>query len=126
MLKSLITNSLFFIVFFSSFFIGNNENFKINSDLSPPMYSNKLLSDSLSFRTQLLWGNNGLFRKINIAPDNKRDEMKLRRNMLQWHQRLGLITLGAITYQFISGKKQYSNNFKNFAPDRQKRHKVLG
>ena len=126
MLKSLITNSLLFIVFFSSLLIGNNENFQINSDYSPLVYSNNLLSDSLSFRTKLLWGDNGLFRKINIAPDNKRDEMKLRRNMLQWHQRLGLITLGAITYQFISGKKQYNNNFENFNSDRQKRHKVLG
>lgn len=90
------------------------------------LYNLNTVSDSLSFHSQLFWGNNGLFRKINFAPPDLQSEMRLRRNMLQWHQRLGLLTLGAITYQFLSGKKQYSNNFDNFTTERQKRHKLLG
>jgi hypothetical protein len=106
--------------------IYSEENYNINPSVSQLAYSNILLRDSLSFRTKLLWGEKGLFRKINLAPPDLKGEMKLRRNMLQWHQRLGLITLGAITYQFLSGKKQYNNNFDNFTTERQKRHKVLG
>lgn len=102
------------------------EKFHINPNISKLVYSNNLLTDSLSFRAKLFWGEKGLFRKINLAPPDLKGEMKLRRNMLQWHQRLGLLTLGAITYQFLSGKKQYNNNFENFNTDRQKRHKVLG
>jgi len=98
-----------------------NFNLRINNS-----NSNTTIKDSLSFRTKLFWGNSGLFRKTNLAPPDLRSEMKLRRNMLQWHQRLGLITLGAIAYQFISGKKQYNNNFENFTTERQKRHKILG
>ena len=98
-----------------------NFNLRINNS-----NSNTAIKDSLSFRTKLFWGNSGLFRKTNLAPPDLRSEMKLRRNMLQWHQRLGLITLGAIAYQFISGKKQYNNNFENFTTERQKRHKILG
>ena len=82
--------------------------------------------DSLSFRAKLLWGESGLFEKINLAPDDTQGKMRLRKNMLQWHQRLGLITLGAIAYQYFLGKKQYSNNFENFTTERQNRHKLLG
>lgn len=85
-----------------------------------------ILTDSLSFRANIFWGEKGLFRKLNLAPKDLQSEMQLRRNMLQWHQRLGLITLGAITYQFLSGKKQYANNFENFTTERQKRHSLLG
>jgi hypothetical protein len=98
-----------------------NLNLRINNS-----NSNIAIKDSLSFRTKLFWGKNGLFRKTNLAPPDLRSEMKLRHNMLQWHQRLGLITLGAITYQFFSGKKQYTNNFENFSSERQKRHKIIG
>jgi len=96
----------------------NGGNFKLDS------YS--VLTDSLSFRAKMLWGDSGILRKVNLAPTDLQSEMKLRKNMLQWHQRLGLLTLGAITYQFLSGKKQYSNNFDNFTSERQKKHKLLG
>ena len=100
---------------------------KFNLGLQNNNFNNlNTVSDSLSFRSKLFWGKNGLFRKINFAPPDLRGEMRLRRNMLQWHQRLGLLTLGAIAYQFITGKKQYNNNFKDFTSERQKNHKVLG
>lgn len=102
------------------------ENFHINPSINQLAHSNFLSTDSLSFRAKLFWGEKGLFRRINLAPPDLKGEMRLRRNMLQWHQRLGLLTLGAITYQFLSGKKQYNNNFENFNTARQKRHKVLG
>lgn len=134
MLKSAFTKSTF--ILFTSLLFASDENynsikcpietFRIDSGINQLASSDILVTDSLSFRAKLFWGEKGLFRKINLAPNNRKSEMKLRRNMLQWHQRLGLLTLGAITYQFISGKKQYNNNFENFDSDRQKRHKIVG
>lgn len=134
MLKSAFTKSAF--ILFTSLLFASDENynsikcpietFRIDSGINQLASSDILVTDSLSFRAKLFWGEKGLFRKINLAPNNRKSEMKLRRNMLQWHQRLGLLTLGAITYQFISGKKQYNNNFENFDLDRQTRHKIAG
>lgn len=133
MLKSAFTKSTF--ILFTSLLFASDENynsikcpietFRIDSGINQLASSDILVTDSLSFRAKLFWGEKGLFRKINLVPNNRKSEMKLRRNMLQWHQRLGLLTLGAITYQFISGKKQYNNNFENFDSDRQKRHKIV-
>lgn len=125
---------IFSLLFTSNLYPGDSDNLsslskttKFNLGFqSNTLYNLKAASDSLSFRAKLFWGENGLFRKTNLAPPDLRSEMQLRRNMLQWHQRLGLLTLGAITYQFLSGKKQYSNNFDNFTTQRQKRHKFLG
>ncbi len=137
MLKLAVTKNLLIVfVFLTASLFAKGENFNslkysveifhINPNISKLVYYNNLLTDSLSFRAKLFWGEKGLFRKINLAPTDLKGEMKLRRNMLQWHQRLGLLTLGAITYQFLSGKKQYNNNFENFNTTRQKRHKILG
>lgn len=137
MKKFVVTKRLVILfVFFTALLFAKNENynsikyqienFHIDPSINQLAYSDILVTDSLSFRAKLFWGEKGLFRKINLAPNNRKSKMKLRRNMLQWHQRLGLLTLGAITYQFISGKKQYSNNFENFDLDRQTRHKITG
>ena len=61
----------------------SEESFNINPSVSQLTYSNILRMDSLSFRTKLLWGEKGLFRRINLAPPNLKGEMKLRRNMLR-------------------------------------------
>lgn len=109
MKKFVVTKRLVILfVFFTALLFAKNENynsikyqienFHIDPSINQLAYSNILLTDSLSFRAKLFWGEKGLFRKINLAPNNRKSEMKLRRNMLQWHQRLGLLTLGAITY----------------------------
>ncbi len=131
-IKYITFKPLIIIILMVSVSYPDNNQFQVdNSFLQNNSQINNLiginyLTDSLSFRTKLFWGENGLFRKLNLAPTDLKSEMELRRNMLQWHQRLGLLTLGAITYQFLSGKKQYSNNFENFTTERQKRHRLLG
>jgi hypothetical protein len=52
---------------------------------------------------KIIWGENGVARKLNLAPKNRIDELKLRHKMLQTHQKLGLITLGMVGYQVYLG-----------------------
>lgn len=59
--------------------------------------------------TRVLWGKNGLMRKLKLAPGNRHDEQVLRRNMLLWHQRLGLVTVASLLAQFTTGKLIYNN-----------------
>ena len=37
----------------------------------------------MPFHTKILWGEKGLIRKMNLAPETRRDELKLRSKMLQ-------------------------------------------
>jgi hypothetical protein len=62
------------------------------------------LPDGMPFYTGLLWGEHGLVRAVGLAPSTRRGELVLRRSMLQWHQRMGLATLGVMTAQVILGE----------------------
>jgi len=73
-----------------------------------PSYIDSLPSN-MPVLTKLLWGRHGLVRTIKLAPNNRIDELKLRRNMLQWHQRLGLVTLVTLMTQVTIGKQLYDN-----------------
>ena len=74
--------------------------------------------DSLPFSMPLLkrvfWGHQGIFRKTGIAPKYRSTELHLRRTMLQWHQRLGLITLTGMIIQFTTGLLIYNNPAKYY------------
>ena len=78
--------------------------------------SSYTLSDTLPVNMQLskklVWGENGLARKLNLAPVNRVDELKLRHKMLQTHQKLGLLTLGMMGYQVYLGSNMNSRNDK--------------
>jgi hypothetical protein len=62
------------------------------------------LPDGMPFYTSLLWGEHGAVRAVGLAPSTRRGELVLRRQMLQWHQRMGLATLGALTAQVVLGE----------------------
>jgi cytochrome b561 len=69
-----------------------------------------------------VWGKNGLARKLNIAPKDRVAELKLRHKMLQTHQKLGLLTLGMMSYQYYSGNQMVDmGNYEN-----RDLHKKLG
>ena len=69
----------------------------------------KELPPNMPVHTKLLWGENGLFRKINIAPKARQDELQLRVKMLQLHQKIALGTLGLFYYQTYLGTKLLDN-----------------
>ena len=57
---------------------------------------------------KILWGENGVIRKLNLAPSSRPEELKLRSKMLQLHQKLGLLNLG-VTIS-LSEKGECSNS----------------
>jgi len=64
----------------------------------------------MPFSKKVVWGENGLARKLNLAPVNRIGELKLRHKMLQTHQKLGLLTLGMMGYQVYVGKNMRSES----------------
>jgi hypothetical protein len=62
----------------------------------------------LPLSKQLLWGQNGLIRKMNLAPESRKAELKLRHKMLKTHQTMGLVTLTMMGYQFYLGEQLYN------------------
>ncbi len=63
------------------------------------------LPKNMPFIKNVLWGNNGIIRNSFINPDSRIKELRIRRNMLQLHQRFALFTLGAMLYQSNIGYK---------------------
>ena len=75
------------------------------------------MPENMPVHTKIFWGENGLFRKLNIAPKSRSSELKLRVKMLQLHQKIALGTLGLFSYQSYLGnqmiKGDYSNNSRH-------------
>lgn len=72
-----------------------------------------LLPDHFLFTQRLLWGQKGLMRNFNsfqLSPEERQNELKIRRTMLTTHQVLGFATLGAMVAQGIVGAKLYNGN----------------
>lgn len=83
------------------------------------------LPDGMPLNTRLLWGRKGLFRLLGLAPATRKRELEIRRTMLQWHQRLALVTFAALTTQVILGEVLASNRARYYQ-DLQPVHRTLG
>ena len=57
----------------------------------------------MPLHTKILWGEKGFIRKMNLAPETRKEELKLRNKMLQNHQKIALISLGLLSYQYSLG-----------------------
>ena len=58
---------------------------------------------------KVFWGEKGLLRDSFVDPKSRMKELKIRRNMLQLHQRLALLTLGLMTYQYDIGNRMIND-----------------
>jgi len=67
------------------------------------------LPDNMPFLKSIIWGENGFARDTFVDPKSRMKELKIRRNMLQLHQRLALVTLGLMTYQYHIGNRMVNN-----------------
>ncbi len=65
----------------------------------------------MPLHTRILWGENGLIRKMNLAPETRRAELKLRTKMLQNHQKLAMVSLGLLAYQYSLGQQVIDSGF---------------
>lgn len=73
-----------------------------------------LLPERMLITQRMLWGQNGLYRKIGIAPkvltnETRAKELKIRRTMFRIHQAMGLATAAAMVAQGLVGAKLYTN-----------------
>ena len=74
---------------------------------------------------KIFWGKKGLMRNFNrfkLTPENRQNELKLRKSMFKAHQILGFITLGEMLVQGIIGSKLY----KHGNMDIKNAHKTMG
>ena len=67
------------------------------------------LPDNIPPMKNFLWGKNGIIRKTPFKSKSRVQELKTRRNMLQLHQKLALVTLGLMSYQYYLGNKMIDN-----------------
>jgi len=83
-----------------------------------------LLPDKMIITQRLLWGDNGLLRKLGIAKlniENREEELILREKMLKTHQILGYVTFAGMIAQGIIGGKLYNGDYSLYET-----HKTLG
>ncbi len=72
------------------------------------------LPENMPFHTKLLWGENGFFRQIKLAPETRQKELLLRVKMLQLHQKLAMGSLGLFFYQAYIGKQMADGNYAKY------------
>jgi hypothetical protein len=83
-----------------------------------------LLPDKMIITQRLLWGDNGLLRKLGVAKlniENREEELILREKMLKTHQILGYVTFAGMIAQGIIGGKLYNGDYSLYGT-----HKTLG
>ena len=71
----------------------------------------KNIPDNLPLHTKILWGENGILRKINFIPKNRNAELRLRVQMLQLHQKLSLGTMFLFGYQSYLGNQMVNGDY---------------
>ena len=79
-------------------------------------YSNSLksLPKNMPLHTKILWGENGILRKVKVAPETRQKELQLRVKMLQLHQKIALGSLGGFFYQSYLGKQLVDGNYEDY------------
>lgn len=71
---------------------------------------------------KIFWGEKGILRDSFVDPKSRIKELKIRRNMLQLHQKVALLTLGEMLYQYHIGNRMAEHNEYQYKD----RHKMLG
>ena len=105
---------------------------KAQSVVTQESYDNRFtpqeigLPDNMPYVKSLIWGKEGVFRKLDIGPDTRIEELKLRRKMLKHHQWIGILTLAGLAYQYDVGKKLYDGNDSDYWDKHYDRHKAMG
>ena len=94
-----------------------------DSRFTPPEIG---LPENMPYVKSLIWGEEGAFRKLNIGPESRIEELQLRRKMLQAHQWLGIITLAGLAYQYDVGKKLYDGDDSDYWDSHYDKHKAMG
>ena len=117
----IIIISFFLILFVSS---QNKAQDLLNELESIESNNIPLLPEKFLVTKKIFWGKKGLMRNFNrfkLTPENRQNELKLRKSMFKAHQILGFITLGEMLVQGIIGSQLYNGNM-----DIKNAHKTMG
>ena len=85
----------------------------------------KKLPENMPFHTKILWGETGIIRKINLAPETRQKELLLRVKMLQLHQKIATGALGAFFYQSYLGQQLVNGNYEEYYNLHSKMSKIV-
>ena len=92
---------------------------------APYSQSLKSLPKNMPIHTKILWGEKGIIRKINLAPETRQKELLLRVKMLQLHQKIAMGSLGAFFYQSYLGQQLVNGNYEEYYDLHSKMSKVV-
>ena len=119
-MKKYIPFIFLFFLLVSANSYGQNDSTKTSNNLldelnTPEQKKVDLLPKKMLFTQSLLWGQNGLMRKtkyFELSPEERIKEMKIRRQMLVYHQITGIATLTAMLGEGIIGMQLYNGDRK--------------
>lgn len=72
----------------------------------------RLLPEDMSWMENFLWGVHGLFRSGELTAQKRKSDLVLRRDMLIWHQRLGIATWLLMGATVLAGQLTLNGNRK--------------
>ncbi|MGL4629805.1 MAG: hypothetical protein ACRCVT_01270 [Leadbetterella sp.] len=117
MIKKTIFPFIVFTLFSLISFAQDTSADSLLAELSTAQAPEKLLPDRMLLSQRVFWGQNGLFRKVHIAPaltaENRQKELRVRRNMFKIHQAVGIATAAGMLVQGILGSRMYNFDFEN-------------
>lgn len=117
MLRSALISFLMLVNFLANAQISAADSLLMDLTSTENLKAESLLPDRMLITQRMLWGQNGLYRKIGIAPrvltsESRDKELKIRRTMFRIHQGIGLATAGAMIAQGFIGSKLYKEGGK--------------
>lgn len=117
MLRSTLIYFLMLVSFLANAQISAADSLLMDLTSTEKVKSESLLPDRMLITQRMLWGQNGLYRKVGIAPrvltsESREKELKIRRTMFRIHQGIGLATAGAMIAQGFIGSRLYKEGGK--------------
>ncbi len=98
------------------------------NDLDIATEETALLPKKMILSQRVFWGENGLYRKVGIAPkltlENREKELKIRRTMFKIHQAVGLLTAAGMLAQGFLGARLYKP--ETYSDNLLKAHRATG
>lgn len=117
MLRSTLIYFFMLVSFLANAQISAADSLLMDLTSTEKVKSESLLPDRMLITQRMLWGQNGLYRKVGIAPrvltsESREKELKIRRTMFRLHQGIGLATAGAMIAQGFIGSRLYKEGGK--------------
>ena len=93
-----------FLLILTALILTNSSDFILFSQSDTLRY---VQPKNMPLSKKILWGENGIIRKMNLAPNSRSDELKLRHKMLKTHQKLGFATIAILSYQIYLPDRKF-------------------